>query len=87
MDFDANGQAMPGRLSMRIAVLLSGRFAAPERFPCRYHEEKATLFVEPLPYIGCWLAPLKQQDFSIWQSPDDISCKAVPQPRWRRPSD
>jgi hypothetical protein len=29
-------------LSMVIALLLSGRFAAPARFPCRYHEEKAT---------------------------------------------
>jgi len=34
MDFDASGQAMPGRLRMVIALLLSGRFAAPARFPC-----------------------------------------------------
>ena len=25
---------------------------------------------------------LKQQDFRTWQSPDDIFCKALPQPPW-----
>ena len=26
--------------------------------------------------------PRKQQDFRTWQSPDDIFCKALPQPPW-----
>ena len=55
MDF-YGGQAMPGRLFMWLAVLLLGRFAARRRFLGEYHEEKATLFVEPLPYIGSSLA-------------------------------
>jgi hypothetical protein len=33
---------MPGRFHMVIALLLSGRFAAPVRLPGYYHEEKAT---------------------------------------------
>jgi hypothetical protein len=33
---------MPGRLHIGIALLLSGRFAAPMRLPGYYHEEKAT---------------------------------------------
>jgi hypothetical protein len=31
--------------------LLSGRLAAADRFAGRFHEEKATYFVETLPYI------------------------------------
>ena len=42
MDFARRGQALPGRLLMWLAVLLSGRFAARRRFPGCYHEEKAT---------------------------------------------
>jgi hypothetical protein len=41
MDFDG-GQALPGRLSMWLAVLLLGRFAARRPVPGYYHEEKAT---------------------------------------------
>jgi hypothetical protein len=41
MDFDG-GQALPGRLSMWLAVSLLGRFAARRLFPDDYHEEKAT---------------------------------------------
>ena len=37
-----DGQALPGRLLMWLAVLLSGRFAARRRFLGWYHEEKAT---------------------------------------------
>jgi len=33
MGYDASGQALPGRLLMRLAVLLPGRFAAPLLFP------------------------------------------------------
>ena len=43
MDFARHdGQALPGRLLMWLAVLLSGRFAAAARFLGWYHEEKAT---------------------------------------------
>jgi hypothetical protein len=41
MDFDG-GQALPGRLLMRVAVSLSGRFAASWPVPGYYHEKKAT---------------------------------------------
>jgi hypothetical protein len=79
------GIAWPFRyegIALSLSELLPGLFAAAAVFPSCYHEEKATQLVEPLPYIGCWLAPLKQQDFRTWQSPDDISCKAARRPPW-----
>jgi hypothetical protein len=60
--------------------LLSGRLAAADRFARRFHEEKATYFVETLPYITVSLAALVQQELRIWQFPGDIFCKAAPSP-------
>jgi hypothetical protein len=42
---------------LSLAGLLSGRFAASPWFPGWYHEEKATLPVESLPYIALQIAP------------------------------
>ena len=40
------------------------------------------MVAEPLPYIAVLESVLpQQQEFCIWRSPDDISCKAAPSPR------